>query len=102
MSGIRVTITEPKRRAEFEKIFGTATVQVKSARPTLAEVGDLGVHQVYMLDLDAVVGDALDRLVAHLAAKFGVEPYAIVEILRAEGMAILAEDCFVSIPARFF
>ncbi len=100
MSAIHVAITDPARRAAFEKVFGTAVVPVKSATPVPAEVAGLGRQMAYQLDLEAIGPDARARLVEHLAAKFGVEPEAVDATLSEQGLAILAEGCVVSVQMR--
>jgi hypothetical protein len=89
------TITDPVRRAEFEEVFGTATVPVKGWLPFRASL-PIGVREVYELDVDALEPEIRSRLVRHLAAKFGVDVAEADAVLAAEGLPILADSCVVS------
>lgn len=102
MSAFHVIVTDPARRAAFEKVFGSASVPVKSAVPITAELAGKGVVKAYQLDLEALDADAFARLVEHLAAKFETLPSVVETTLRTEGMAIMAEDCVVAIRTRLF
>lgn len=102
MSNCHISVTDPARRAAFEKIFGSAVVPVKSPATSMAEVEGLGQQPVYQLDLEAIGPDARARLAEHLAAKFGAGPDLVEKILAEQGLAILAEGCIVAIQARLF
>jgi len=91
-----ITVTDPERAAEFEQVFGSATVPVEAPVPARADVAG-EEHLAYALDLEALDAETIARLVEHLAAKFGVDPDLVEEALHAQGLAILAEGCVVTV-----
>jgi hypothetical protein len=85
-----------ERAEEFEDVFGTATVPVLGPLPELALVNGFEEPQpVYLLDLKALSHDQRDRLVAHIARKFGADEGAVADQLTALGLPILAADTIV-------
>lgn len=88
-----VTVQSPAERVrEFEDVFGSATVPVKSPYPTYAEL-PIGRHLVYELDVAGLEPRVRLRLTAHLAVKFGSTPHAVDRELDDVGMPVLAEGC---------
>lgn len=99
----RVSVTVTGERAEeFREIFGTTTVPVVSPFSEIAELGDTGEHECFMLDLERISHEQYDRLVAHIARKFGTDEAAVAASLRERGLPIKAEDCLMSISLRMF
>lgn len=97
MSRTEVTVVKPPERVrEFEEVFGSATVPVRGwIIPHRASL-PIGRREVWELDLDAITDEQRERLIAHLAAKFGADEAHVRAHLRDEGVAILADDCVVS------
>ena len=98
-----VTVCEPERRAEFEAIFGTATVHVKSPFPVRANLPGRPDCLIYELDLELITREQRARLVAFLAEKFGISVEEVDALLEVHGVPILAEDCVVGVanPQRW-
>lgn len=88
-----VTVCEPERAAEFEAIFGTTTVHVKSPFPVKADLPGHPASWVFMLDLDLITADQRERLVAHLAKKFGIPAEEVEAVLDEHGVPLLADNC---------
>ena len=100
-----VTVHEPTRAAEYQRIFGSATVPVKSFFPTLANLpGFKRPLEVYLLDLDKITTDQRGRLASHIAERFGLNSTEVNRDLDRHGVPIRAEHCSAasSDPALFF
>jgi hypothetical protein len=99
-----VTIRGGTERArEWVELFGTTRVCVRSPIPHRANLPGRPGALVYELDLAELTPAARARLVAYLAAKFGI-PVAEVDLeLEAHGVPILADDCSVAVhnPQRW-
>lgn len=97
------TITNPERRAEWEDILGTATVHVKAPFPTKADLPSHPDALVYELDLDFLTEEQREKLVIHLAVKFGLPSEYVGKNLDVHGVPILAKDCVISVanPQRW-
>lgn len=72
------------------------TVHVKSPIPSLANLPGRPNALIYMLDLDFVIGIQRERLIAHLAGRFGIPEGVVARELDSHGVPILADDCEVS------
>ena len=93
-----VTVIDDDRREEFLRVFGTTTVPVLSAFPVLAELpGYAEPVEVYELDLERVMVEQRERLVTHIAGKFGLRRSEVEADLDAVGMPILATGCVASL-----
>ena len=88
----QVTVHEPTRRAEFEKIFGSATVYVISGVPQMCSI-EGGNRLCYMLDVDLLTPSQFEALSEHLAVKFKISRIVIRRELIMRGLPILADDC---------
>lgn len=99
-----VTITDPKQAAEFERIFGTTTVHVKSPFPELSELTGKPAVPAYMLDLSLITDEQRHALIRHIADKFCIPLGEVAVTLDMHGVPILAEDCMVTVehPQRWF
>lgn len=87
-----------ERAADFEQLFGTATVRVKGMCPNWAVVPEHELPQlVFELDLDWVhEGGFRDALVAHISQRFGETPAFVERELEDKGVPILAMNCTVN------
>jgi hypothetical protein len=94
------TINEKSSRAaEWLEVFGSHTIKIKS--PVAHKVNVLDTRkEAYMLDLDALAPEQMERLVKHIAWKFHVLPSVAEKDLREIGCPILAEDVIVSLDMR--
>jgi hypothetical protein len=90
-----VTVLEPDRAAEFEAIFGTTTVGVKSPFPVKADLPGHPDSWVYELDLGLITANQRARLVAHLAGEFDVPAEEVEATLDEQGVPIRVVDCAV-------
>lgn len=86
-----------ERGEEWERIAGTATFPVQSPIPVLAELPGRGTQRVFLLAIDELEASTLEKIVAHLAAKFGVPPEETEAEVRAHGIPILDEECSLMI-----
>jgi hypothetical protein len=91
------------RIADWERILGTRRVCIKSPIPTRASLPDRGEAFIYELDLDLLTDDQRERLVRHLAEKFGYTVEQVEQALPYHGVPILADDITLSIanPQRW-
>jgi hypothetical protein len=101
MSDVFTATVMGERAQEFIEVFGTAVVPIQSPVPVIAELGDEGEHKVFMLDLKRLTHEKYDRLVAHVARKFGAPEAAVDVSLRERGLPIKAQDCVVTIHTWF-
>ena len=92
-----VTITNPERAADFERVFGSTTVYVESPIPQLATVPGLGEQRVYKLDLKLLSREQRLRLENYLSGKFVLTEVEVRDLLNERGMPILAQDCIVTV-----
>lgn len=85
------------RRAEWLEVFGSDEVPIINiVSPNKANV--LGeIRDVYMLDLDQMTDDQIDRLKKHLSTKFKIPMDEVERDLPQVGVPILAEDVIVSV-----
>lgn len=99
-----VTVYNPERKAEWEAMLGTATVHVKSPIPSRANLPGHPNTLIYEMDLGFLTGGQRRRLVAHLAAKFGLPKREVARDLDSHGVPILASDCVASVknPQKWF
>lgn len=102
MSDFKCTV-HGQRAEEFRRVFGTATVDVTTPVPFLANLPGRPRSLVYLLDLKSLTDEQRAALVARSAEHFNLT----VEDTRAEienvGMPILAEGCTITIhnPQRW-
>lgn len=98
----KVKVLDEERAAEFKAMFGTAEVCVKSPVPTMVEI-DGEQKLAYMLDIEMLTSEQMDRMVAHIARKFELpEEYVMQNIVRA-GLPVLSNNSLVTIenPMRW-
>lgn len=99
-----VTITDQKRAAEFQDIFGTTTVHVKSPVPEMMNLPGKPGSLAYMLDMEFLTEAQRHALVMHIANKFVIPPGDVAATLDENGVPILAEHCVVTVehPKKWF
>jgi hypothetical protein len=100
-----VTVTNPDRAADWQSILGRATVSVLSPLPSRGNLPGHPDALFYMLDLDALTSEEIDRLTAFIAQRFHIADAEVAHDLRRNGVPILADDCIVSVhlnPQRWF
>jgi len=93
----RVTINGP-RGEEWERVAGTRTFPVLTPIPCMATLpGRPGLSRVFLVDLGELGPGVLERIVAHLAAKFQLSEQEAAAEIKTAGVPILDEECTVSI-----
>lgn len=92
-----VTVTDPARAAEWEAVLGTARLHVRSPIPSRANLPGKPGAEIYLLDLELLTPEQRQRLVAHLAERFGLPVEFVEKNLDVQGVPILAEHCVVAI-----
>jgi hypothetical protein len=100
MSDFTVMVHDKARRLEWIQTLGSDSLPVQTFRPVWAEVAGFEEAQpVYLLDLDSLSGEKLERLARHLAGKFGLPLPKMRRDLRQRRIEvpILAADCTVMI-----
>lgn len=86
---IKVTVHDPERVETFTKVFGSATVCVKSLATKTITTPDHDEIEAYMLDLDLITSEQLDSLIVHIAQRFGLLEDVVREMINAQGVPIL-------------
>jgi hypothetical protein len=100
--GSEVTITDPERVADFERVFGSATVPVKERLPVPTMLSlPIGPKPCYMLDLDALTNEQRERLLDYATERFGMTRDEAEREL-PHGFPILAESCIFVTDGRDF
>lgn len=104
MSDFEVTIINPERAAELQKIIERTTVKVKSPIPKWGIFPDVGRQQFFELDLEFISEEERDRLIKHIAETFKLTEGLVRADFSKIGLPILAKDCIVSVfnPQRWF
>jgi hypothetical protein len=104
MKDFTVAITNPERAADWQAILGRTTVAVMSPIATRANLPGHPDALIYMLDLDVLTAEEIDRLVEHLAKRFNIPVVDIGINLYKTGVPILADDCIIIVanPQRWF
>lgn len=91
----QVRVTNPERVAEWREVLGTDIVPVRSPIPSRANLPGHPRAMIFELDLPLLTDDQRQRLIRHLANKFGLDESDVAAELDAQGVPILAEDCVV-------
>lgn len=84
------------RHYVWVRVFGSGTIPIKSAYPAPCRFPDLGIVNVYWLDIDRLSPNEISQLCEHLAERFPRVATGDVEAkLRRDGCPILADDVSV-------
>jgi DNA-binding transcriptional regulator YbjK len=104
MKDFTVTVTNPERATDWQNILGRTTVVVQSPIPQRANLPGHHDSLIYLLDLEVLTTEEVDRLVEHLARRFDIPQSDVARDLREMGVPILADDCIVTVsnPQRWF
>lgn len=102
-----VTITDPDRAAEWQKVLGTTTVCVTTPLPATVCLPGHPRAKAFFMDVTLLTQMQRDALIQHLSAKFNIPAADIAaEIDRdpLHAIPILDEHCTVAItnPQRWF
>lgn len=103
MGDFYVRITDPERSREFEGIFGTAEVPVKSLQPVIGNAPGMKNKPFYILDIWCLSYTEYAKLAHHLAEKFSLPIEETYKELNKNGCPILAEHCSIVVrnPQRW-
>lgn len=94
-----------ERGTAWKYIFGRFDVCIVSPQPQLAELPGFDEPQpVYLIDLDLLTSQEMNRLVYYLSGKFSQPPEQVRQEIKKHGVPILADECTVVIenPLRWF
>ncbi len=89
-----VTIQGP-RGDEWERVCGTRTFPVTTLEPVRANLPGKPNAEVWMMDIQQVHSETLEKIIKHLAEKFGLDAMEIAAWMAEHGNPILAEDAYV-------
>lgn len=95
---------DSERAATWRAVLGTETVKIKSPLPVAVSLpGDIKTT-AYQVDICLLTAEQRQRLVAHLAARFGYTVHDVDRDLDDIGCPILADDVVVTVhnPQRWF
>ena len=99
------TISEKSERAEmWLSILGARTIPIRSPIPTKANLPGKPGASIYEMDIESLTGEQREKLIDHLAKRFGVPRAEVAHDLDEIGCPILAEDIIVTIqnPQKWF
>ena len=88
-------LEKSKRFEDFVQVFGSNLVPLQSGLPHLATLPGRGAEAVYLLDLGELTIAQFERLCDFLSERFGTPRDLVPDILREEGMPVLAQDLVV-------
>lgn len=102
MKMFKATLSGTSLRAEdFKAVFGTLDVPVKNFQPVQADLPGLQGKDIYLLDVESLTTEQMDKLVDHVADKFGIRNKAgIRNEIKTNGFPILADDINIVIDPR--
>ena len=92
------------RGEEWERVAGTRTFPVRSPIPVIADLPGKPKARVFLLDLESIEAGVREKIVSHLARKFGLPPHEVEKDVNEAGIPILADDCMTTIqhPQKWF
>lgn len=104
MSDFKVTVYEEERKKEFEKVFGSNTVNVKSPIPNRITIPSGETKLAYFLDFESITKEQQEKLVEHISVKFNQQKEFVEKNIESMGVPILKEQCSLCIenPQRWF
>lgn len=91
---VTVTVTDPARVPDMERVFGSATVPVKGWLPEQASL-PIGRRRVFIIDVDALTPGQRERLIAYGCERFGVARDEAEREIAEHGFPLLADSCIV-------
>lgn len=86
------TVVDPERRAFVISIFGSDTVPIESIMPINISTFEHEQVLAYMLDLDAITDEQLEKLITALAGKFGYDVDFVRSEIARQGVPLLTDD----------
>ncbi len=90
------------RARDWIRVFGSLEVRLLGPA-TMQAFDPFGrLRAFYQVDLDALTPEQLERVVEHVALRFGIHREEIAETIADHGLPIAAEDVTVSFDARHF
>lgn len=96
------SITNPQSKQFAMEVFGTDKLPILNPLPTKITLENGQKEEAYLLDLKRITPEELEKLIIQIAKMRG-HPEAIVRIqIAKQGFPILARNCTVAIPLRYF
>ncbi len=90
---------ESPRAPTWFNIFGTLEgIPLTKYLPDITDLPGKQNALVYLLDLNRITPIEREKLIEHLAYRFGIDRDIVAASLDREGVPILADDVTVSIP----
>lgn len=83
----KVTVHDPTRQAEWEQVYGSTSVCVRSPIPEWANLPGRGRSLVYLLDLSELTGEQRERQIAHITEGYAAKLLG-VDRLTLRGLTI--------------
>lgn len=97
------TVADGQRAAEWTAVYGKPRVCVRSPIAHLARLPGFDEPQlIYEVDLQTLSDEQTERLIAHLAQKFAIPVEEVRAELETHGVPILARDCTIATPYRYW
>lgn len=92
-----------ERGDEWTRILGTSHLPIKSPIPKRALLPNVGETLVYLLAIDQMQPEQVEKIVAHLSAKFNLAPDEAQQEIAIAGIPIWKVDCSVMVhnPQRW-
>lgn len=85
------------RYQEWVNVMGTNEFPITTPIPTPASAADIKQGLFYMIDLAELIPEQRERLIQHLAVKFGLDENDVANSLDREGVPVLDEDVTIVI-----
>lgn len=83
------------RYQEWLEVMGINEIPLESTFPVLGSAPGVKAGLFYQVDLSAITPEQRERMIKHIARKFGVDEQEVSSTLDAVGCPILAEDVTV-------
>lgn len=108
MSDVGCTLVEAERRCdpdspraeEYLRVFCGLDVPIKGYEPFLAEMPEVGVQLVYLVDLERLKPETRQRLIAHISQRFKLPVEDVARDIDAENVPVLADGVTVFFEDR--
>jgi len=83
-----VKALEEKRAAVWKDVLGTNELPIVSPVPQYAMLPELGVVEVYHVDLGALSDEIRGKMIRHIATRFGFEVAAVADVIDCHGVPL--------------
>jgi hypothetical protein len=86
-----------ERAQDWEQIFGTDEINIKSPIPIRVNVPNHPNTLAYELDLKLITKEQKARLIEHIARRFNIPKQEVEKDLESIGVPILTDDVIVTV-----